>query len=109
MQVQAKVGDGEPVVVDYDFGDDLAGMVDNFTESVTFNKAKSAMVVDLQAFIRRQINADKNPADIQEAANGWKPSDQTRTKKSAKDKVVGLLEGMSEEDRAELIREMQAA
>ena len=111
MQVSAKVANpgegvsGESVSVDYNFGDGLQGMIEQFGEEVVSSRARASFVIDLQAFIRRQINAGKSEAEIQEAAAGWKPGVKAAGKSPA-DKLKALLEGKSEEEVQKILEEV---
>lgn len=116
MEVSAEVRsiERDAVTVEYEFGETLEEMVELFGEDVVANRAKAAMVIDLQAGIRRhmvdQTDKDGNvttPAksddEIQAWAASWKPGVKRVARKSAKEKLQELLSGMTPEQRAALL------
>ena len=66
-QVSAKITDGDPVQVQYDFGTDLDEAVELFGAEVVFSRYKSAAVIDLQAYMRGLIRQEKPADEIEEA------------------------------------------
>lgn len=110
VEITAKAGkedDAPSATVTYDFGDSLAEAVDRFGESVVFNRFKSAVTIDIQALIRRELTGEKPASqdEIQEKVDEWKPGVQ-RSRKSKKDKALELLGAMSEDEKAEIMAEL---
>lgn len=110
-EVSAKLkdmADEDAVTVSYDFGDDLDSAVELFGADVVFQRFKAAATIDLQSLIRRHISGEKpkTQEEIQGIVDEWTPGVTTRTRKSPKEKVLSILEGLSEEERARLLAEL---
>jgi len=110
MKVTAKVEkpgegiSGDPVSVEYNFGDSLQDMVANFGEEVIQSRARASLVIDLQALIRRQINAKKSVKEIQQAVKEWKPGVKAAGKTPA-EKLQALLDGKTKEEKLAILKE----
>jgi hypothetical protein len=93
--------------VSYDFGDSLPEAISLFGEDVVYKRYKGSATVDLQALIRRHLSGDKpkSPEEIQTIVDEWKPGTM-RVRKSKSEKALELLAQMSEEEKAELLREL---
>jgi len=110
MKVTAKVEkpgegvSGDPVSVEYNFGDTIADMIKNFGEDVIQSRARASLVIDLQAFIRRQINAKKSLKEIQAAVKDWKPGVKAAGKTPA-EKLQALLEGKTQEEKMQILQD----
>ena len=105
MEVSAKKGDGTPISVTKEFGEDLGEMVELFGDSVVYDKAKSAMVVALQGLIR--THESKSPKEVQAIVDGWSPG----TRRQGKSKVEKLREAFADldpEQRKEMLAEMKS-
>lgn len=105
IKVEAKLTDGEPVAVDYDFGDNLAQAVELFGEEVVFTRYKAAAVIDLQALMRNMIRAQKTEDEIGEAVSEWKPGVRQLKGKSKEERARELLGKLSAEERAAILAE----
>lgn len=108
-KVIAKLGkEGKPFEVDYPLLDveRVSQLNANFTEKVVVAHAKSSITVALQSLIRGLIKAGKGKAEIQTAANAWKPGMRTPGK-SKLEKAEDLLGKMSLEDRKALLKKLQ--
>lgn len=108
MQISAKTKDHpEKVAIEYDLPETLAELTAKFTEDVILSAARSSIVIDAQAFIRRNI--DKGFEEIQNLMNSWVPGvRQPGQKKSAFEKAATAITAMSAEERAELIKKLKA-
>ena len=95
------------VAANIEFGTDLADAVKRFGEQAVYKQAVAAMTVAFQGWLRAQGAAKKNPQEIQTAANAWKPGER-KAGKTPQEKLKELLEGMSPEDRAQLLRDYKA-
>ena len=95
----------DPVTVEYDFGDNLQEMVKKFGEDVVYNRAKASFVIDLQAAIRRAIQAKKKPKQIQEELASWKPG-LRQPGKSPAEKLRDMLAGKSDAEKKALLKEI---
>lgn len=97
----------EPVTVQYDMPEDFAGLVSKFGEEAVFNAARGAFVISLQAYGRRHI--EKDVAEIQNLISSWNPNERApAVKQSAFEKASGALAKLSPEEKAELLRKLQA-
>lgn len=107
MEITAKRTNGPEIKVEYDFGNNIAAMVQKFGEETVFNHAKGSLVVSLQGWLRAQLDTEKKPGEIKEAAKTWKPG-QRKQGKTAAEKLRDSLAKMSPEDRAALLKELKA-
>jgi len=101
--VKAKKGD-RVVSVNYDFGESLQDAVSKFGEDVVFTKFKQAARIDLQAVLRRGIEAGKTDEEIAQLAGQWKPGLVMRTSKDPIEVIKAKLAILSEEDKRKLIQ-----
>lgn len=109
MKVSAKTkAKPTPVVVDYNIPDDLPGLQKAFGDAVVAAAAKGAIVISLQAFIRRHIEKGTVVAEIQKAVTAWKPDVRSVVKQSALEKVSSNLDKLSPEDRKALLAKLSA-
>lgn len=109
MKVSAKTTKNPtPVEVDYDFGDTLEQMVENFGKDVVEAHAKGALVITLQAFMRRHIDKGTSADKIQDEVAGWKPDVRSAVKLSAVEKASAQLTKLSPQERADLLARLQA-
>jgi len=105
IQKPAEGVSGDPVTIEYDFGDNLKEMCDKFGEDVVYNRAKASFTIDLQAAIRRHIQAGKKPKEIQAALANWKPG-LKQPGKSAAEKIRDMLKGKTESEKKALLKEI---
>ena len=61
-------------------------------------------MIDLQAFVRRQIEAKHSQKDIQKAAADWKPG-LKQPGKSPAEKIRDMLAGKTEAEKKALLKE----
>jgi hypothetical protein len=113
ISISAKVKDGEPVTVTYDMPDTVEGLVEKFGADVVYTKARQSIVIDAQAYIRRQITPNKEGAvasvdQVQTAILGWKPDNRAGVKVSAADKAKKAISSMSADERKELLKSLKA-
>lgn len=101
--VKAKKGD-RVVEVNYDFGENLQDAISKFGEDVVFTKFKQAAKIDLQAVLRRGIEAGKTDDEIAKLAEQWKPGLVVRTSKDPIEVIKTKLASLSEEDKRRLIQ-----
>ena len=109
MKVTAKKTDGPSVEVDFDFGSNLSDVVNKFGEDTAYKATLAALKVQFQAWLRAQAVAGKSSDEIQAVLDneGWKPGER-RSGKSPQEKLRGLLDAMSAEERAAFIKEFKA-
>jgi len=103
MLVKAKKGD-RTVQVEYDFGQNLQEAIQKFGEDVIFTKFVQAAKIDLQAVLRRGIEAGKTDDEIAKLAEQWKPGLVVRTSKDPIEAIKAKLATLSEEDKRKLIQ-----
>lgn len=107
MEISAKNKAGATVTVNYDLPTDLAGLVAKYGDAVVYSNAKSALVIGLQALLRRNI--DKPQAEVQAAVDGYVPGVRASgPRKSSFEKVQESLGSLSEEEKKELIKRLRA-
>lgn len=123
VEVSAKrSGNDHQVTVPYDFGDNLQEAVELFGDDVVFSKFKAAAIVDFQGVLRRGMFDEEGEGDdktlipvdsetlaSRETISGWKPGVTTRVSKSPKEKALAALKGMSPEDIAAMLAELESA
>jgi len=98
-----------PMEVEYAIGSTLPELAKQFGEEVVANAAKGAIIIALQAFIRRHIEKGSSAADVQKEVAAWKPDVRTVTKQSAFEKASGALDKLTPEERKTLLAKLQAA
>lgn len=109
MEVTAKTKEHpEVVTVQFDLPTDLKGLVAAYGEDVIVNKAQAALVIDLQAVLRRNIS--KSPDELQTLVNGWKPGIRTAAvKQTAFEKAQAAIAAISSpEERKALLAKLKA-
>ncbi len=95
--------------VQYDFGDNLKEIIAKFGEDVVYQRFKAAVVVDLQAVVRR-LTGSKEPKigdALQAAVNEWKPG-VAKVRKSKTEKALDLLNDMDPDEFAAFLKEVKA-
>jgi hypothetical protein len=109
QDVASKLKDSKDVIkVQYDFGDNLAESVKLFGEEVVHSRAKAALVIDLQALVRRMIKAGKKSDEITAAVAKWKPDTRVVVHKTAAEKVQEGVKQLTKEERLALLKQLQA-
>ena len=97
-----------PVEVEYAIGNTLPELAKQFGDEVVANAAKGAIIIALQAFVRRHIEKGTAPAEIQKEVTAWKPDVRTVNKQSAFEKASGALDKLTPEERKALLAKLQA-
>ena len=95
------------VAANIDFGANLEATVAKFGESVVHKQAVAAMTVAFQGWLRSQGSQGKNPQEIQAGADAWKPGER-KAGKTPQERLKELLDAMSPEDRAAVLKEHKA-
>lgn len=116
MEVTAQVKkSGKSVTVNYDIPEDLDGLRAKFGDEVVAGRAHGAIVIDLQAFLRRKLEpkegeAEPSAADIQAAVAEWKPGTRAASgpKKSNAEKIGDLFANLSAEEKAKILASLTA-
>ena len=97
-----------PITVDYNVPETLPELAKVFGDDVVANAASGAIIISLQAFIRRHIEKGTPHADIQKEVNAWKPDVRTVVKQSAFEKATSALDKLSPEERKAMLAKLQA-
>ena len=96
-----------PVAVDYMIPEKLPELEKIFGAAVVEAAAKGAIVISLQAFIRRHLDKGSNQATIQGEVAKWKPDVKTIVRQSAVEKATAAVEKMTPVERADLLKKLQ--
>lgn len=103
---KVKVSKGElEAEVEYDFGAAYASAA----EEVKISIFRQAATVTLQANLRRALVDGANSVKLQAIADSWVPGTVTRVRRDPKERIVEAYQGMSSEERKELIAQLKAA
>jgi hypothetical protein len=97
-----------PVSVEYDIPDGVEALTKKFGPEVVGAAAKGAIVISLQAFIRRGLDKGTALADIQKNVAAWKPDVRTVNKQSAFEKAANSLDKLSADERKALLAKLQS-
>lgn len=109
IEVSAKTKEKPtPVKVSYDLPDTLGGLQKAYGDEVVAAAAKGAIVISLQAFMRRHIDKGTPVAEIQKAVSAWRPDVRTIVRQSAFEKATSSLKQLTPEERKKLLAELQA-
>lgn len=109
MKISAKTKEKpDPVTVEYDLPEKLPDLVDNFGEDVVAKAAQGAIVISLQAFMRRHIDKNTPHAELQKEVSGWRPDVRSVTKLSAFERATSSLDKLTPEERKALLHKLQA-
>ena len=107
MEISAKNKTGANVTVNYDLPTDLAGLTAKYGEAVVYSNAKSALVIGLQALLRRNI--DKPQEEVQAAVDAYVPGVRASgPRQSTFEKLQNSVDSLSEEEKKELIKRLKA-
>ncbi len=79
----------------------LQALVDRFGAESVFENARANYIIGVQAFARRHI--EKDVSEIQSLVDGYNPNERSAVSKlSPQERAIKALQGMSDEERAEL-------
>ena len=108
MEISVKTKDNPEVrKVNFDMPTDLEGLVAKFGAESVASAASGAYVISLQALCRRHI--EKSDAEIQALVDAWNPNERApAVKQTAFERASGALSKLSPEEKAELLRKLQA-
>ena len=118
MQISAKTriksGEGEhavenevEVTIEYDLPESIEGLIEKFGQPVIVAQARAALVISLQAAIRRLITQGKSPDDIEKELAAWRPDIRPRVTRSALEKATSSLDKLTPEQRRELLAKLR--
>lgn len=109
MKISAKTKDHpEPIEVEFDLPEDAEGLVAKYGLDLVADKARGALVIDIQAIMRRHIDNGADAAAIQDAVSQWVPGVRGPvTKQTPFQRASNALGSLSDEEKAELLRKLQ--
>lgn len=107
-EIKAKVTTGPQAGVPYgvtvSWPEGLQEAVDSWGDEAVFSRATAAFVIDIQAFMRSEIQAeDFEEAQLQERCASWKPGTRARGKSRA-EKIENMLGQLTDEERSALLQ-----
>lgn len=123
MQVTAKTKDGDkeigPITIEVGIPETLKELVAAYGEDAVANAAIDALVITVQAGMRRMMvdkrdkdgkvkEAAKKAEEIQAAFKEWKPDTRTIVRQTAFERASSALDKLSPEERAKLLQSLQA-
>ena len=98
---------GGTVTANFDFGDNLAALVQKFGEQAVYKNAIGALKVAFQGWLRSQMEQGKSQDEINSAATNWKPNERKQGKTPA-EKLREAMSAMTPEERAALLAEFRS-
>lgn len=108
MEVSAKTKKHPtPVKVNYTLPEKCADLVKAYGEDVVGAAARGAIVISLQAFMRRHIEKGSTQVAIQDSVSKWRPDVRTIVAQSAFEKASSSLDKLSPEERKALLARLQ--
>jgi hypothetical protein len=109
MKVSAKTKEKPtPVVVEVNIPDTLQDLQKSYGDDVVAAAAKGAIIISLQAFMRRHIEKGTALPEIQKEASAWRPDVRTVVKQTALEKASSSIKQLSPEERKALLAQLQA-
>lgn len=111
IQIKAKVGkeaDAPSATANYDMPVTLADKVKLWTDNVVNSIVQAAVVIDIQAVMRRLITAKKTPAEIQAAVSAYRPGVRGSSAQVDVDALfLANFDNLSKEAQLKKIEEMK--
>jgi len=109
MEISAKTKEmTAAVTIEYDMPTTLDGLVEKFGADVVGSAAQGALIISLQAAMRRMIEKEKPQAEIQSTLAGWRPDVRSVVKQTAFEKVTSSLDKLSPDERKSLLAKLKA-
>lgn len=100
-------GAEESKSVNFNFPENLDGLVEAYGAEAVYEAATANFTISIQSLARRHF--DKSDTEIQEIVDAWNPNERAAAvKQTPFQKAQAQLAKMSDEDRAELLRRLQA-
>lgn len=97
----------EPVTVNYDMPETLAELVKKFGEQVVETAANAQLIISLQAYMRRLIEAGKGKEEIQKEVDNWSPGVRSVVRQTPFERAASSLDKLTPEERASLLAKLQ--
>ena len=96
---------GKKAELSYNFGQDLASMVELFGEAVVFDQAKANMIVRAQSVARARVAKGEKCAEVLAI---WKPGEKlVAAPKDPEQAAMAFLENASAEKLAEMLAALE--
>jgi hypothetical protein len=108
QKVTAKLKDGDPITVQYDYGDNLDEAKSKFGEEAVYNRYRASMVIDLQGYIRSMLRKDP-PAtedEIHAAVAEWDPKTRSTVRRSPAERIHELMARLTEDEKADILAQI---
>jgi len=102
---------GREATVEYNIGEDLNEAINLFGDAVVYSAFKQSAVIDVQAVIRRMLEAGKSEEEIQNYLSSYKLGVRTTSGGGRRDSYKAALEALlsaSPEEREAKIAEIRA-
>ncbi len=97
---------GKKAVLSYNFGQDMATMIDLFGEAVVFDQAKANMIVRAQSVSRAKLEKGEN---IEATLAIWKPGEKlVATQKDPEASAMAFLDNASAEKLEEMLAKLRS-
>ena len=107
IKVEGQPDQEKVVTAEYGVPETLDALRAKFGDEVVASNAAGAIVIALQAFMRRHI--DKSQEELQSLVSAWKPDIRAAVvRKSAFEKASEAIGGLTPEQRKELIAKLKA-
>ena len=107
IEVKAERTNGNSVTANWELGDTVAALQEQFGEDVIFSHVKRSLISAVQAFMRGMLDGGKSPEEIQAAVAEWKPG-LRKAAKSPLERAREEIARMSPADRTALAKEIRA-
>lgn len=105
--VTTKTAESAEIEFPYVFGETMDELTERFGSDVVLSYALRGLVVAVQGHARGLIKSGKSAEEIAAVMADWKPG-APRVSKSAEDKAREQLAALTPEQRATLLKELQA-
>jgi hypothetical protein len=108
-EITINTREGVSITVNYAIGETIQENIDLHGADTITKVLKDALTLRVQNRVRALINAEKSEPEIHADLAKWQLGSKTRRSKiPVKDKVKTLMDQMSPEERAAVLKEMQA-
>lgn len=97
--------EGQTFAVKYDIPDSIQEALDRFGDEVVYSRFKASLVIDLQSFMRTQVQKEEFSSDmLEQAVSAWVPGIRAKGK-SVGEKIQDMLSKLTPEQREEILAE----
>lgn len=88
---------------DMEIGKNIKEAKDKFGEELVYDLFKRALAVKAQAAIRREIENETHPDDLQQILGNWDPSQTHTVRKDPKQNILKDFASLPEAERQEIL------